>query len=204
MRVQLLALGLAIGGGIVAAACGGETDTNFGPPDGIVGRTAPTTGPTSGSSSGSGSGSSSGSSSGTASGGGGDGGGSGGGDGGGGGEGGVSANCTVSWSGTIFPYFESTGQGTCGTQLCHGGTNAPTIVDGNAATTFTNLTLYTINGLNYIATGNTNPASSAIECNIGITTPACGIAQMPEAPGALNATARTNITTWLACGAPNN
>jgi hypothetical protein len=204
MRVSLLALGLAIAGGIVAAACGGETDTTFGPPNGIVGKSAPTVGSTSGSSSGSGSGSSSsGSSSGTAS-GGGDGGGSGGGDGGGGGEGGVSANCTVSWSGTIFPYFESTGQGTCGTQLCHGGTNAPTIVDGNAATTFTNLTTYTINGLNYIATGNTNPASSAIECNIGITTPACGIAQMPEAPGTLNATARTNITTWLACGAPNN
>ena len=78
------------------------------------------------------------------------------------------------------------------------------MVDGDPATTFTNLTKYTINGLYYIDTGNTNPANSAIECNIGVTTPACGIAQMPEAPGQLDATARTNIATWLACGAPNN
>jgi hypothetical protein len=110
----------------------------------------------------------------------------------------------VSWATTIFPYFESTGSGTCATQICHGGTNAPTIVDGDPATTYTNLTTYTINGLHYLAAGQTNPAQSSIECNIGITTPACGIAQMPEAPGTLDATARTDITTWLTCGAPNN
>jgi hypothetical protein len=110
----------------------------------------------------------------------------------------------VSWPATIFPYFESTGSGECGTQSCHGGTNAPTIIDGNPATTYTNLTTYSINGLHYLAAGQTNPAESSIECNIGITTPLCGLAQMPTAPGALNATARTDITTWLTCGAPNN
>jgi hypothetical protein len=200
MRVHVLLLGLGMVGGAVGAACGGGPETTtFGPPNGLVKVSAPqptTSGGSSGSSSGGGSGSSSGSSSGGSSGAAGDGG--------GGGEGGSSGACAVSWKTTVFPYFESTGPGTCGSQACHGGTDSPTIVDGDPATTFTNLTKYTINGLNYIATGNTTPADSAIECNIGITTPACGIAQMPEAPGTLDAAAKTNITTWLACGAPEN
>ena len=211
MRVHLLALGLAIAGGAVAAACGGETDTTFGPPNGLVGRSAPTPGPTTGSgSSGGGSGSTSGSGSGSSSGtasssGATDGGGSSGGEGGSGsGSGGINPNCAVSWATTIFPTFESTGTGTCASTGCHGGTSAPTMTDGNPAATYATLTAYSINGLKYIAAGNTNPADSSIECNIGITTPLCGLAQMPEAPGQLNATARTNLTTWLACGAPNN
>jgi hypothetical protein len=110
----------------------------------------------------------------------------------------------VSWKTTIFPVFESTGAAACGTQTCHGGTDSPTIVDGDPNTTFTNLTKYQINGKAYIATGDTNPADSEIECNTGITTPACGIAQMPEAPGVLDSANLTNIKTWLACGAPNN
>jgi hypothetical protein len=78
------------------------------------------------------------------------------------------------------------------------------MIDGNPGTTYTNLSHYSINGMMVFAVGNTNPAQSAIECNIGITTPLCGLAQMPTPPGTLDATARTNITTWLACGAPNN
>jgi hypothetical protein len=208
MRVHLLALGL-VAIGAIAAACGGETSTTYGPPDGLVNRPPPTPGPSNGSSSG-GSGSSSGSSStsstssGSTSSSGSSSGAGDGGNGSSGGEGGATGPCSVSWSTTIFPYFESTGSGTCGTTTCHGGTDAPTIVDGNPATTYTNLTTYTINGLHYIAAGQTNPAQSSIECNTGITTPVCGIAEMPEAPGVLSATARSNITTWLMCGAPNN
>jgi hypothetical protein len=205
MRVHFLALGLAVVGGAVAAACGGETQPNYGPPNGLVGVTPPTPGTGSGSGSGSstssGSGGGSGSSSGTASSGGGDGGSSGASSS-GGGDGGINANCTVSWANTVYPSF--TTDGMCSTAVCHGGTNAPTINANDPTGTYTTLTKYTINGKAYIAAGDTNPADSAIECNMSITTPACGIAQMPEAPGALNATDRTNLETWLACGSPNN
>jgi hypothetical protein len=88
--------------------------------------------------------------------------------------------------------------------VCHGGTNPPTIVDGNAATTYTNMSVYNINGKPLFKTGDTNPSDSTIECDLGIQTPVCGIAQMPEAPGALSGANLTTIDTWVKCGAPNN
>jgi hypothetical protein len=113
-------------------------------------------------------------------------------------------SCTVSWASQVYPILESTGHGACGTSTCHGGATAPTIVDGNAGLTYTNLTAYTINGSKYVAAGNTNPTASSIQCNTGATQPACGLGVMPLAPGALTAADHTTIQTWLACGAPNN
>ena len=107
--------------------------------------------------------------------------------------------CSVSWTTDVFPNLESTGSGTCGTAACHGGANPPTIVDNDPTTTWKNLDAYQINGAPYV--GATN---AAIECNTGITSPVCGLLQMPEAPGTLSATVRTAISTWVACGAPNN
>lgn len=191
--------------GTAVAACGGETDTTFGPPNGLVGRSAPAPGQTSSSGSGSssgGSGSSSGSSSGGSGGSSGSSGSSsgsssGGGSGGDGGQ--TTQSCSVSWKTNIYPSFESTGSGTCATAACHGGTNAPTMVDNDPTTTYNNLAKYPINGNNYV--GGTTPA---IECNLGITTPLCGLAQMPEAPGALGSNVLTAISTWVQCGSPNN
>lgn len=105
----------------------------------------------------------------------------------------------MSWTTAIFPNLESTGSGTCGNSACHGGTNPPTIVDGDPTTTWTNLSKYMINGAPYV--GATN---AGIECNLGITTPLCGLVQMPEAPGTLSASVQTSIQTWVACGALDN
>jgi len=215
MRIPVIFLGVALVGSAVVAACGGEVDTPFGPPNGIVGRSAPQPG-NPGGSSGSGSGSSSGSSSGSGSGSGSSSGGSGSGSGSGGdagsgsgggdaGDGGqMTQNCTVSWKTQVFPLFMSTGPGQCASAACHGGTNPPTIADNDPATSLQNLQKYTINGKQYVATGSTDPAGSSIECNLGMVTPVCGLAQMPEAPGALDAAQRTTIDTWVKCGAPNN
>ena len=98
--------------------------------------------------------------------------------------------------------FESTGSGQCATGACHGGTNAPTILDNNPATTYTNLKAYSINGNPLINVGNTNPADSSLECDLGITQPVCGLGQMPQAPGALGANQWTSIDTWVKCGSP--
>jgi hypothetical protein len=198
MRVHALAFGLTL---VMAAACGGETDTTFGPPNGLVGRSPPVPGSSGGSgSSGGGSGSSSGSSSGGSSGGSsGSSGGSGSSSGSTGDGGQMTQSCTVSWTTDIYPSFETTGSGTCATAACHGGTNPPTMVDGDPTTTYNNLSKYPINGNDYVG-----GATPAIECNLGITTPLCGLAQMPEAPGALGSNVLTAISTWVTCGSPDN
>jgi hypothetical protein len=199
MRVHVLALGVALAAGAAVAACGGETDTTFGPPNGLVGRTPPApSGGGSGSSSGA-SGGSSGSSSGSSGGSSGSSGSSSSGGGSGGDGGQMTQSCTVSWKTDIYPSFESTGSGTCASAACHGGTSAPTMVDNDPTTTWTNLSKYPINGVNVV--GGTNPA---LECNLGITTPLCGLAQMPLAPGALGTNVLTAISTWSACGSPDN
>jgi hypothetical protein len=215
MRVAVLALGAAVIGGLVVGACGGESDTTFGPPNGLVNQRPPAPGTATGSSSGSSSGGSSGSSSGSSSGGssgasssgGSSGSSSGGADGGssGGTDGGTTTqSCTVSWKTQVFPLFESTGGGTCGTSACHGGASAPTILDNDPATTYTNLSKYSINGKTLIVPADTNPADGTLECNLGMVTPVCGLQQMPQPPGALNSAQRTTIDTWVRCGAPNN
>jgi hypothetical protein len=104
----------------------------------------------------------------------------------------------------VFPILESTGPGACGNAACHGGTNPPTVTDNNAAATYAALSKYNINGKPVVATGVVDPAGSSLECDLGIVTPVCGIAQMPEAPGVLSAANKTTIDTWVKCGAPNN
>jgi hypothetical protein len=110
----------------------------------------------------------------------------------------------VSWTGQVFPLLESTGAGACGNSACHGGTSAPTILDGQAATTYTNLSKYSINGKTLIVPGDANAADGTLECNLGMVTPACGLQTMPQPPGALGSAQRTLIDTWVKCGAPNN
>ncbi|HEY8088246.1 MAG TPA: hypothetical protein VIF09_10385 [Polyangiaceae bacterium] len=212
MRVTFIAIGaLTLVG--VAAACGGEVDPTYGPPNGLDKVQPPTPGNGSTSSGGStsggsSSGSSSSGSSGTTSSSGGTTSSSGGhpADGGAssGGDGQVTQSCTVSWKTNVFPLFESTGAGTCGNAACHGGTNPPTVVDNDPATTYKNFSVYNINGKPVFKTGDANPSDSTIECDLGIQTPICGIAAMPEAPGVLAAADRTTIDTWVKCGAPNN
>jgi hypothetical protein len=113
--------------------------------------------------------------------------------------------CAESWSKTIFPMFESTGTGQCGSSTtCHasGGID-PNVIDGDAATTYANFAQYTqINGIPYVDTGDTNAADSAMDCNLVLGT--CGGTPMPMAPGMLSATQLATIGKWLACGAPQN
>ena len=213
MRVTFIAIGaLTLVG--VAGACGGEVDPTYGPPNGLekVQPPAPGNGSTSSggsSSGGSSSGGSSSGSSGTTSSSGGTtsssgGSSSGSSSGSSGGDSGVTTNCAVSWKTNVFPLFESTGTGACGNAACHGGTNPPTVVDNDPATTYKNLSVYNINGKPVFKTGDTTPSDSSIECDLGMQTPICGIAAMPEAPGVLAGADRTTIDTWVKCGAPDN
>jgi hypothetical protein len=190
-----------LAGGAAPAACGGETDTSFGPPDGLVGRTAPpptatasATTTTTATSTGTAttppagdSGSPPAQDSGTT----------------GTPEGGT-GTCAVSWTTDVFPMLESTGSGTCGSTACHAsGAQTPTILDGNATGTYNSLKGYTLlNNVGYIVPGDTNPADSAMDCNLVTST--CGASPMPEAPGTLGATQKTTIDTWVKCGAPEN
>jgi hypothetical protein len=201
MRVHWVLLGIMVGAGALPVACGGETDTSFGPPDGLVGRTAPTATATSTSTStatGTGTGTAppagdSGSpppetdSGGTPT-----------------PEAGGTGTCAVSWTTDVFPLLESTGAGTCGSAACHAnGAQQPTILDGNATGTYNSLKGYTLlNNVGYIVPGDDNVGGSAMDCNL--VTGTCGALPMPEAPGALTAANKTTIDTWIKCGAPEN
>jgi hypothetical protein len=78
------------------------------------------------------------------------------------------------------------------------------MTDTDAAGTYTTLSTYAVNGIKYIVAGDTNPAHSSIECNLGITTPSCGLLAMPQTPGVLSAADRQTIDTWVRCGMPQN
>ena len=202
MRLHSLLLVMMVAAGALPAACGGETDTRYGPPDGLVGRQAPqptatttttttSTGttpppPADGGEAGTVPGNDSGSS-----------GSSGGGDTG-------TGSCAVSWTNDVFPMLESTGSGACGGATCHAnGAQPPTILDGNAAGTYNSLKGYTIiNGKPYIAPGDTNIADSTMDCDL--VTGTCGANKMPLAPGVLSTAQLTTIDTWVKCGAPQN
>jgi hypothetical protein len=205
MRVHWVLLGVMIGGGAAPAACGGESDTAFGPPDGLVGRSAPAPTATASSSAtstatatatgtattppaGDSGSPPPGDDSGTT----------------GSPEGGGTGTCAVSWSTDVFPLLESTGSGSCGSAACHAsGGQQPTVIDGNAAGTYDNLKAYTLlNGVGYIVPGDTNVADSAMDCNL--VTGTCGASPMPASPGTLSGTQKTTIDTWVKCGAPQN
>jgi hypothetical protein len=205
MRVHWLLLGSMVLGGVASAACVGETDTNYGQADGIVGRQAPTatssaTGSTTSTAtststgtqppSGDGGTMSTEGDSGTAT----------------SPEGGTTTgSCAVSWTNDVFPMLESTGTGACGNAACHAnGGQQPTVLDGNATGTYNSFKGYTlINNVGYITPGNTNVTGSAMDCNL--VTGSCGADPMPLAPtGTLSATQKTAIDTWIKCGAPLN
>jgi hypothetical protein len=78
------------------------------------------------------------------------------------------------------------------------------ITDADPATAYSTLAAYPINGVNYLVAGNSNPAVSSIECNLGITQPSCGLLAMPASPGVLSAADKQTIDTWVRCGAPEN
>lgn len=199
MRVHWVLLGVMFAGAAAPAACGGETDTTFGPPDGLVGRTAPpptstatttTTGtgtapPPEGDS---GSPPPPPGDSGTT----------------GTPETGGTVGCAVSWTTDVFPMLESTGSGTCGSAACHAnGGQQPNVLDGNPTGTYNAFKGYTLlNGTGYITPGNTSPTASSMDCNL--VTSSCGAIAMPEAPGALSQAQKTTIDTWIKCGAPEN
>jgi hypothetical protein len=112
--------------------------------------------------------------------------------------------CAVSWSSAVYPLLQGTGPGACASAQCHGGSSTPTISNSDSANTYATLTAFMLNGHAYIAAGDSNPADSAIECNLGIAQPACGALAMPAAPGALSAANLQTIDTWIRCGAPQN
>lgn len=200
-------LGMMTVAGAIPAACGGETSTSYGPPDGLVGRAAPqvtasatatgtatstATGTATGTTPPAGdsgmpapagdSGTTTGTDSGTS-----------------------TMGCSVSWATDVFPMLESTGSGACGSGACHAnGAQQPTVLDGNAAGTYNTFKNYTlINAVGYITPGNTNPANSSIDCDL--VTGLCGANPMPLAPtGSLSQTQKTTIDTWVKCGAPEN
>jgi hypothetical protein len=197
MRVHWVLLGMMVGAGAIPAACGGEPDTSFGPPDGLVGRSAPSatvsstatatstaTTPPAGDSGAppetdSGSEASS-------------------------PDGASTPTCSVSWANDVFPMLESSGSGTCGSASCHAsGGQQPSVLDGNPTGTYSAFKSYTLlNNVGYIVPGDPNPADSAMDCNL--VTGSCGATAMPEAPGTLSATQKTTIDTWIKCGAPAN
>jgi hypothetical protein len=201
MRVHWVLLGMMVVGGALPVACGGETDTAYGPPDGLVGRTAPTataTATTTTTTTTTGTGTTpppagdSGSPPPTDA----------------GGtptpDAGGTGACAVSWANDVFPMLESTGSGSCAGAACHAnGAQQPTILDGNAAGTYNSLKGYTLlNAVGYITPGNTDPAGSSIDCNL--VTNSCGAGVMPLQPGTLSAAQKTTIDTWVKCGAPQN
>ncbi len=200
MRVHWVLLGVMLAGAAAPAACGGETETTFGPPDGLVGRTAPpptststTTTTTTGTGtppppqgdSGSPTPPGDSGTTGTP-------------------ETGGTGSCAVSWTNDVFPMLESTGSGSCGSAICHAnGAQQPNVLDGNATGTYNAFKGYMIlNGTGYITPGNTSPTASSIDCNL--VTNSCGAGTMPLAPGTLSATQKTTIDTWVKCGAPDN
>ena len=178
----MFAIGVA-----VFAACGGETDTNYGPPGGL--RNAQLPSPT-GTGTGTGTG---GKDSGAPN------------DSGMGGDV-TTMNCTVSWKTQIYPKMQGAGTWKCSDTACHGGNTPPAISATDATAAYNSLKGYVINGKPYFAVGNTDPAASSFECNLKGT---CGAAAMPIPGGGGGATAATgaeiaDVDTWLKCGSPNN
>ena len=182
---------MVLAGAGVFAACGGETDTQYGPPGGLRGAKLPDpTGTTTGTTPPA--------------------------DGGkpptDAGMGGdvVTMNCAVSFKTQIYPSMQPAGTWKCSAGLCHGGTTPPTISATDATAAYTSLKAYTISaGMGpkpYFNPTSTDPSQSTFECNLK---GACGAGQMPIPGGGGGAVAATaaelaNVDTWVKCGAPNN
>jgi hypothetical protein len=180
----MLAVGVAAFG-----ACGGETDTIYGPPGGLRNAVLPSpTGTTTGT------GTTPTPDSGTPM-----------TDGSTGGDVGTMA-CTVSFKTQIYPKMQDAGPWKCSDAQCHGGAQPPAISATDATAAYNSLVAYVTNGKPYIKTGSTVVADSNFDCNIRGT---CLAGAMPVPGGAVGAIAATTaeytlVETWIACGSPNN
>ena len=115
--------------------------------------------------------------------------------------------CTVSFTKDVLAAFGAV-NATCGISGCHGGAtpaNLPPIDPGNASgNMYDEFQKFTAsNGKPYINPCSTDPAQSAIACNVNKAAP-CG-ALMPQGnANGLPADVVTKLETWLKCGSPNN
>jgi hypothetical protein len=192
-----------------AAACSNYVPpdvANYGPPNGLTGKTpaAPSGG---GSSGGGGSGSSGSSSGGSSD------------DAGPGSQGAycvttlgqtlvTATTCSVSWSNDLYPKMQSGGAWNCASSACHGTSQAP-VLTGTADSFYTTLESYTGTvssgagaGQPYINPCSTDPTKSEFVCNTQ-TMGFCGLAGMPLGL-TITPAGLADIATWVGCGAPQN
>jgi hypothetical protein len=197
----LFVLSVCVGAAVACSNYEPPDVANYGPPNGIDGKT-----PNSPSASGTSTPPSSGGDGGAAS----------------GGEGGTPAvsyacgapiaqttPCSVSWKADIYPKMVAGGTWNCaGTGACHASATQP-VLAGDAHSFYTTLANYTGTTTNapyasepYLNPCSTDPAKSTFVCNTQATTP-CGLAGMPLGQP-IAAAGLTAISTWVACGAPEN
>lgn len=119
--------------------------------------------------------------------------------------------CAKSWKNDIYTPLVN-GVWKCSDPICHqdkpgGPAYQPAISDQDATRAWNALASYMITQKRYIDPCSTDPAVSAITCNL--QNPACGLAQMPYTGLSVQGAAPTpdqlaTLATWLKCGAPNN
>jgi hypothetical protein len=127
-------------------------------------------------------------------------------DGGGGGDGAAceAGACAVSFTNNIWPKMSATGAWKCADGKCHGGNaNSPSIDSPDQA--YLSLQAYKIGGKPYVLPCTTDPTASTFVCNLqgtcGQKMPLADITVMPTPPTTQEI---TDLTTWVACGAPKN
>lgn len=118
--------------------------------------------------------------------------------------------CAKSWKTDVYALIN--GPWKCSDPICHqdkpgGPAYQPAISDQDATRAWNSLASYMIAQKRYIDPCTTDPAVSAISCNL--VSPACGLAQMPYTGLSVQGAAPTQdqlatVATWLKCGAPNN
>jgi hypothetical protein len=182
---------LAVGASALLAACAQAEATNFGPPEGLTGKTAPNPGgsdagpapttdasldaalPTPACDAGA---------------------------------------CSVSWTTAIYPNVAATGLWQCATGTsCHGTQGSlltSLYIPDTPMGAYTALAQYKETdptGRPVILPCSTDPDASTFECVV--SNPSCGTDQMPlttTGATALTAADLATITTWIQCGAPFN
>ncbi len=113
--------------------------------------------------------------------------------------------CSVSWKTDIYPKMESGGAWNCASASCHGaGSVTQPVLAGTTEQSFytalANYTGTTSAGLPYFNPCSTDPTKSEFACNTASSN-ACGAAAMPLGAPIADTSA---ISTWVACGAPEN
>jgi hypothetical protein len=199
MRFPALVGFVVPGLAVCIAACGGETDTPYGPPGEWLHVEPPQPAQGMSSSGGSGSTSSSGTATDAAA-----------GESGGGGDASTAGTAgngeCPSWANAVFPALQS--DGTCGNGGCHGVSggqpaNEPPFLNGNAKGTYTAFTQYTgLYGKPYVKAGDTDPNDSTIDCSLDAQT--CFTLQRMPPVATWTTADRTLVQQWVACGAPEN